>query len=299
MAVRVTPAQADALFYAVPLGLTALGLLSPDPAVFFSSLFDLAATLCLGQIALAALWEGLAFWLAQPPGCRIQSTKADPPKYVKEIVGSTMCMYVVACIAAWPLSIHRRGLETAFRPTVSEAAWGLPYPHAVYTLKIVVTMLLADAHTFWKHYWLHRPSVYAFHKFHHQFHNPSTFAGFAIHPVEAVITFCPIVLMCFPECGLYFPMHLPFLLLFGLLNLYLHCGYAVPALEATLPKLLINTSVWHNKHHELSVTHFGEMLTLWDYVMGTHTGTWGKAKYSAQAARVADGITGLDGWKAA
>lgn len=82
-----------------------------------------------------------------------------------------MCMYVVACIAAWPLSIHRRGLETAFRPTVSEAAWGLPYPHAVYTLKIVVTMLLADAHTFWKHYWLHRPSVYAFHKFHHQFHN--------------------------------------------------------------------------------------------------------------------------------
>jgi sterol desaturase/sphingolipid hydroxylase (fatty acid hydroxylase superfamily) len=105
--------------------------------------------------------------------------------------------------------------------------------------------------------------------------------------------------MCFPLAGLYFPMHMPFLLAFGLLNLYLHCGYAVPVLERWLPRVYINTSAWHNKHHELSVAHFGEMLTVWDYIMGTHTAAWGQAKRSAQAARVAGGITGLDGWKAA
>jgi sterol desaturase/sphingolipid hydroxylase (fatty acid hydroxylase superfamily) len=87
-----------------------------------------------------------------------------------------MCMYMVACLAAWPLSQSRRGVDTAFRPTVEEAAFNLPFPHVVYAVKIFVTMLFADAHTFWKHYLLHRPSVYPFHKYHHQFHNVRTTA---------------------------------------------------------------------------------------------------------------------------
>lgn len=115
--------QADALFYAVPLGLTALGFLSPDPGVFFSSLFDLAATLCLGQIALAALWEGLAFWLAQPPGCRIQSTKADPPKYVKEIVGSTVSFFLLLDLLWGVCRLFRDAVSpiSRFQPS--------PWPH--------------------------------------------------------------------------------------------------------------------------------------------------------------------------
>ena len=54
--------------------------------------------------------------------------------------------------------------------------------------------------------------------------------------------------MCIPALGLYMPLHLPYLVLFALLNLYLHCGYAIPTLEWLLPKLYINTSVWHNKY---------------------------------------------------
>ena len=91
-------------------------------------------------------------------------------------------MYMVACMAAWPLSQARRGVPTAFRPTVEEAVWGLPFPHIVYAVKIFITMLFADAHTFWKHYLLHRPSVYAFHKYHHQFHNVCFLHGLAHIP---------------------------------------------------------------------------------------------------------------------
>ena len=133
-----------------------------------------------------------------------------------------------------------------------------------------------------------------FHKFHHTFHNPSTFAGFAIHPVEAVITFCPIILMVVPALGLYLPLHLMSLVPFGLLNLYLHCGYAIPMLERALPRLWVNTSVWHNKHHEVSVAHFGEMLTIWDLYMGTHSGNWDAKKLRAQSQAVAKGASGMD-----
>ena len=88
-------------------------------------------------------------------------------------------------------------------------------------------------------------------------------------------------------------MHGPFLASFALLNLYLHCGYSIPVLEWALPKLYINTSEWHNKHHELSVAHFGEMLTLWDWILGTHTDGWGAAKVARQRAAVELGKSGM------
>lgn len=69
-------------------------------------------------------------------------------------------------------------------------------------------------------------------------------------------------------------MHLPFIGCFYALNLYLHCGYYIPFFEKVLPIFLINTSAWHNKHHSLRVAHFGEMLTLWDRIMGTHSEDW-------------------------
>ena len=110
--------------------------------------------------------------------------------------------------------------------------------------------------------------------------------GFALHPFEALWTFCPILLISSPTLGLYAPIHLPFLAFFAFLNLYLHCGYAIPALEFVFSNCYINTSVWHNKHHEVSIAHFGEMLTLWDLVFDTHSEAWTKKQYANAAANV-------------
>ena len=112
---------------------------------------------------------------------------------------------------------------------------------------------------------------------------------------------CVITVLCFPPhvffdglTGLYLPYHLPFLISFSLLNLYLHCGYRISVLEWVLPRLFVNTSEWHNKHHELSVSHFGEMLTLWDHTVGTHTGHWSKKKYESQMKKIVMGQSGMD-----
>ena len=186
-------------------------------------------------------------------------------------------MYVVACISAWPLAMHRAGYVTAFKGTIEEAAFFGSY--AYYGIKIVITALVADAWTFWKHYVFHNPIVYAIHKDHHVYHNPSTFAGFAIHPVEAFWTFCPIFAMCIPQINLYFPLHIPFIASFYLLNLYLHCGYSITFLENILGYFYINTSEWHNKHHQYRMTHYGEMSIMWDLYMETHTGAWDKKRF--------------------
>ena len=293
---RVTQAHADVLYWAVPVAAAASGLLSSAPALWFGGLARLAAGLCAGQLVLAALWEVASFHLAAPRGQRLQHRKSAPPLYAQEAVGSTLCMFVVACLAAWPYLRYQQGLPIAFKATLAEAVpeAARPYAPLFYLAQMAAMVLGADAWTFWKHYSLHSPRLYAVHKSHHAFHNPSTFAGFAIHPLEALWTFAPILLMGAPALGLYAPVHGPFLASFAALNLYLHCGYAIPLLEWALPRLWVNTSVWHNKHHELSVAHFGEMLTLWDYALGTHTGGWDAARVAQQAAAVEVGKSGMD-----
>ena len=151
--------------------------------------------------------------------------------------------------------------------------------YTYYGIKVFFSAAFSDAWTFWKHYCFHHPSIYAIHKDHHVYHNPSTFAGFAIHPVEAFWTFCPIFAMCIPQLNLFAPMHLPFIGSFYLLNLYLHCGYSIASFEKFLGYFYINTSEWHNKHHEYRMTHFGEMTIIWDLIMETHTGEWDKTKF--------------------
>ena len=172
-------------------------------------------------------------------------------------------MYIVATLSAWPLTLYRDGKTIAFKSTIEECGFfediqflgvfegksSIIVCYCWYTFKLFLTAMISDAWTFWKHYMFHHPSVYAIHKEHHKFHDPSTFAGFAIHPVEGFFTFWPILIMCVPGINLYAPLHLPFIVWFYSLNLYLHCGYTIPLLEKVLGFFLVNTSVWHNKHH--------------------------------------------------
>ena len=183
------------------------------------------------------------------------------------------------------MSMHRSGQKTAFKETIEEAA---PFTgtYMEYSLTVIISALFSDAWTFWKHYLFHIPAVYAIHRDHHTYHNPSTFAGFAIHPVEAFFTFCPILAMCIPQLNLFFPMHAPFIGSFYCLNLYLHCGYSIPLLEKFLGAFYINTSEWHNKHHEYRMTHYGEMSIMWDLYMGTHTGDWDEKKLKQVSAQI-------------
>ena len=289
---RLSQTHANLLFWTIPTGLTAAGLLSVDVALWYDTLLKTSAVVVLGTLALCGAWELISPRIASPQ-TRIQFEKTDPPQYAREIVTTSLTMYIVSALLTWVVAQSRRGEPTAFKETLEEASWPA-MPRIFYALKLLATLFLSDAWTFWQHFLLHHPSLYVIHKQHHVFHDPSTFAGFALHPFEALWKFCPIMLMCSPALSLYLPVHAPFLLSFGVLNLYLHCGYSIPLLERLLTPLYINTSEWHNKHHQLSVSHFGEMLTLWDWVLGTHTSSWSAAALHKQTRAVAHGKSGFD-----
>ena len=129
---------------------------------------------------------------------------------------------------------------------------------------------------YWKHRILHSRTFFAFHRSHHMFRDPTPFAGFAVHPVEAIVTFGPVLFAMCPWVGLCIPLHYPVLAFLAVLNLYLHCGYQIWVVEKLLAPLFINTSAFHNAHHFKTRTHFGEILWLWDWIncTGDHEHGW-------------------------
>lgn len=204
--------------------------------------------------------SGLCQIMARKFGDRCQKVPEDTSMVWAELFESSRCMYVVSCMAALPLLHFNRGEPTGL-------SWELQVPFGKYGSIFIVGMFLADGWTYLKHRLLHTRLLYAIHKHHHSFPNPSAFAGFAIHPVETLWTFAPIWL--WDSLDHWIPMFSASVMLFFMINTYLHCGYTISCLESTLPRFFINTSAFHNIHHEKTNTHFGEISSMWDYILGT------------------------------
>lgn len=189
---------------------------------------------------------------------------AKARKLLREEVAETMrCMWCISCMAAWPLSRYAAGEATGLIWTLDEISSTLPR----YLLGFVVGIPTADAWLYLKHRLLHTKFLWAFHSHHHAFRNPTAFGGFAVSPLESLWTFCPILL--WTHLPHWIPLVAPSIFTFFVLNTYLHSGFSFAWLERVLPILMINSSTYHNVHHERVTTHFGEISSFWDFMLGT------------------------------
>lgn len=245
---------------AIPVVLTAAGLLHPEsPGTFFVCLalaFAALASFVLGGAALT--WA-----VAQRVGTRIQGPRTRAPRLGAEAFETTRSMYVAACLAAWPLAQWQLGHPTGMVWSLAgHAAWQV-------VLQTFVGVLVIDAWLYLKHRLLHTRLLFPFHRAHHAFRDPTPFAGFAVAPVEALMTFWPILIVCLPEATHWAPLYVALVVGFVSLNFYLHCGVTWRGLEAVLPRALINTSAFHNVHHSHVKVNFGEAMVLWDRICRT------------------------------
>lgn len=161
--------------------------------------------------------------------------------------------------------MYRAGLPTGIAWTLEEM--GLNWWLVV--LEMYLGIVAVDAMTYWKHRLLHTRMFFTFHKHHHTFRDPTPFTSFAVGPVETLLTFWPLLLICFPPAKHFAPLYFTAIAGFVLLNLYLHCGVTFNVLEKVLPRVILNTSGWHNVHHSDVNVHFGEVSNFWDRVCKT------------------------------
>lgn len=242
--------------------LLASGLLSPSPGSFYVAA-ALMASILVGAFTLGALLvDRASVSLGDPiqPGGRGHDKAFDAWKQ------SATGLTVGGIMAAWPVSLVWAGVPTGFTWSIEQASGG---SWALMIGQFTLGVVLVDAWTYWKHRLLHWRPLFAFHAAHHGYRDPTAYAAFAIGPVEALLTFWPLWIACIPAASHYLPVYYGLVSGFVLLNLYLHAGVTFGWAEWFVPRTGLNSSAWHNIHHQRVDANFGEVSYLWDRLMGT------------------------------
>jgi sterol desaturase/sphingolipid hydroxylase (fatty acid hydroxylase superfamily) len=194
---------------------------------------------------------------------RIQQRDHKDQQYWQEIKYSLMTMFIFSVIA---ISILSFKAYTRIYHDISLYGWGYLF------LSFVLMVLIHDTYFYWTHRLMHHPRLYrVMHRTHHLSHNPSPWAAFSFHPLEAIVE-----AGIFPILVFTLPLHplaiFTFLLFMMTLNVIGHLGYEIYPKHWTRHWLgrWQNTSTHHNMHHELVKGNYGLYFNWWDKWMGTN-----------------------------
>lgn len=145
------------------------------------------------------------------------------------------------------------------------------YSMIYFFFSVLLMLVIHDTYFYWTHRAMHHPRLFAiFHRVHHLSTNPSPWAAFAFHPLEAVVEAGIILVL-----ALIMPVHAYsialFLLIMMVYNVYGHLGYELypRGFTNTWVGKWLNTSVNHNQHHQSFKGNYGLYFLWWDRWMGT------------------------------
>lgn len=131
---------------------------------------------------------------------------------------------------------------------------------------LLIMVLFHDMYFYWTHRWMHHPRLYKYvHRVHHLSTNPSPWAAYSFHPLEAIVQALvfPIILFSMP---VHTSVAFAFLIYMIVRNVWGHLGYEL------FPKRFMNlkwlnwhtTTTHHNLHHEKFTANYGLYFTWWD-----------------------------------
>jgi Delta7-sterol 5-desaturase len=159
------------------------------------------------------------------------------------------------------------------------------YPLWWFMLSIPAALIIHDTYFYWTHRIMHHPRLFKImHLVHHRSTNPSPWASFAFHPLEAVVESGVLTVLVF-----IIPMHplaiLAFLLIMTAENVMGHLGYEFFPERLTRSPMgkWLNTSTNHNMHHRYFDGNYGLYFRWWDVWMGTT-----HPKYEETLAQIQD-----------
>ena len=194
---------------------------------------------------------------------KIQERFPNNKDYAREVFYSALSVIIFASIALFVFSLPHQYV-LLYRDFDAYPVW-------YYALSFVLMLLVHDTYFYWMHRFMHLPRLFKwFHLTHHKSTNPSPWAAYAFHPLEAVIEGAiPLVIVQV------MPVHTSALTIFFIFqiiyNVYGHLGYELypKGFARSWVGRYINTSVNHNLHHKYFKGSYGLYFTIWDRLMGT------------------------------
>ena len=198
-------------------------------------------------------------------GKKIQQKFPRILDYTREIGFSILTIFIMAFIPAIVIGSPSLSKYTRFYTDIPQ------HSMTWFVLAFPVMAVIHDTYFYWMHRAIHHPGVFKLiHLVHHRSTNPSPFAAYAFHPLEAILE-AGIFLVFVFTIPVHF-YHLIFFFLFMIIyNVYGHLGWELYPKGFSKHWLgkWINTSVNHNMHHQYFKGNYGLYFLFWDRMMGT------------------------------
>jgi lathosterol oxidase len=227
----------------------------------------LAFLLTIGRYFFIAGIFFLVFYLLFPKSLlrnKIQGKLAGTADFLREILHSSVSSMVLAVMALIALSENIRGYTFIYTDLHAYPLWWIP-------VSLLLTLIVHDTYFYWMHRILHHKNLFKLtHLVHHQSTNPSPWTSYSFHFLEAIAEGAVMIVLVFAM-----PLHPLTLMLFALssfvINVYGHLGYEImpKGFRNTFLFEIINTSTFHNLHHQKFKGNYGLYLRVWDRLMKT------------------------------
>lgn len=196
---------------------------------------------------------------------KIQQKFPDNKNIIREIGYSFLSLFIFAMVGSALFILRKHGYTKMYLDFSEHSL-------AYFFFSTLAFIVIHDTYFYWAHRLMHRKEIYKYvHKVHHLSTNPTPWAAFAFHPIEALVEVGIVPLMMF-----LMPLH-PYAILIWVLyqtgmNVLGHLGFELfpdGFTTGTISKWH-NTSVHHNMHHKLVRCNYGLYYNFWDRIMGTN-----------------------------
>ncbi|HLP52367.1 MAG TPA: sterol desaturase family protein [Chitinophagales bacterium] len=203
---------------------------------------------------------------------KIQQKYPDKEHILREMGYSFLSIAVFAAVGTTLFILRKNGYTKMYLNFSDHSV-------AYFIFSVIAFILLHDTYFYFTHRFMHWKPIYPYvHKVHHLSTNPTPWAAFSFHPLEALVEVGIVPIMMF-----LIPLH-PFAVLAWVLyqtgmNVLGHLGFEIfpkGFTTGTFTKFS-NTSTHHNMHHKHVVCNYGLYFNFWDRWMGTN-----HAKYHEQ-----------------
>mgnify|MGYP001604706139 CR=1 FL=1 len=196
---------------------------------------------------------------------KIQQKFPDNKHIAREIGYSLLSMFIFGLVSVMVFAAQQNGYTKIYTNIHAHSM-------AYFIFSIIVFIVVHDTYFYWSHRFMHLKKVYPYvHLIHHKSFNPTPWATFSFHPIEAFMQVLILPIMVF-----LIPLHPLAILSWSMYQLVLnvggHTGFELMRSGFTqrIHTLWSNTATHHNMHHKHVNCNYSLYFNIWDRIMGTN-----------------------------
>ncbi len=223
-------------------------------AVVVSYGFIVARYFLLVGLFYFCFWKRKSQWLSKR---QIYQTLPGGDQIFSEIKWSLATSGVFAVTGVFVGAFWQKGYSQIYLDLTKFGYWYLP-------VSLILMMGIHELYFYLSHRWMHKPRWFSrIHYIHHQSLQPSPWASFSFHPLEACIEalILPLLIFLIPVHPVVFIAYLTLMTVSAAIN---HLGF-----EIWLGSRFFITGTHHSHHHRHYRSNFGLYFTFLDRVFQT------------------------------